>query len=38
MPKYVELGCTDVIHESDIFGAARPPQEEPQDEETDTSK
>lgn len=28
MPKYVEMSVTDVVHESEIFGAYRPPKEE----------
>lgn len=32
MAKIVEMGCTDVIHESEIFGAAMP-RNKPQDEE-----
>lgn len=31
MPKYVELSIDGVIHESEIFGAAMPP-DKPQDE------
>lgn len=33
MPKYVEMSVTDVIHESEIFGAAMPPKEEKAEEE-----
>lgn len=36
MPKYIELGCTDTVHESDIIGAVMPPKKkeaEPPNEE-----
>lgn len=26
MPKFVEMSVTDVVHESEIFGAAMPPE------------
>lgn len=31
MPKYIELGHTGVVHESEIFGAAMPPMTEQED-------
>lgn len=32
MPKYVELSVTDVVHESEIFGAFMPPKQEEESE------
>lgn len=32
MPKYIEMGLTDVVHESDLFGAFMPPKEKQDDE------